>query len=48
MTDLNKIGSGMKLLNYILKKENKNRPWTNEAIVKKLANKPNTNKNKPK
>ena len=48
MTDFIKVGKGMKLLNYILTKETKNKPWSNEAIIKNLEKKPNLKKAKPK
>lgn len=49
MIDLNNIGGGLKLLNYILKTETKNKPWTKETLTKNLDKQPNphTPKSRP-
>ena len=40
MIDLNRIGGGLKLLNYILN-NTQNKLWTKETQTKKLAKQPN-------
>jgi hypothetical protein len=40
MIDLNRIGGGLKLLNYILN-NTQNKLWSKETQIKKLANQPN-------
>jgi hypothetical protein len=41
MIDLNRINGGLKLLKYIMKTEIKDKPWSKEALVKKLEKHPN-------
>lgn len=42
MIDLNRIGGGLKLLDYILKQNHKNKPWSKDTLVKNLQKQPNT------
>jgi hypothetical protein len=46
MTDLNRIGGGLKLLEYILKTETKNKPWSKEKLIKDLEKQPNPHTSK--
>lgn len=48
MSDLNRINGGLKLLNYILKTQVNNVPWSKENLYKRAKIKPNNNKLKKK
>lgn len=42
MIDLNKINGGLQLINYIMRTQQKNKPWSKEKLSQNLMKLPNT------